>query len=45
MNLANKLTFSRIAVIPFFVVLLLAGNYTARLPWIAAAHWAAGWLG
>lgn len=41
MNLANKLTLSRIMVIPFFVGLLLAGNATSSLGTIAAAHWAA----
>jgi CDP-diacylglycerol--glycerol-3-phosphate 3-phosphatidyltransferase len=41
MNIANKLTVSRIVMIPFFVAFLLVENVTADLRAIAAFRWAA----
>ncbi|MBX7246219.1 MAG: CDP-diacylglycerol--glycerol-3-phosphate 3-phosphatidyltransferase [Candidatus Sumerlaeaceae bacterium] len=41
MNLANKLTFSRVLVIPFFVSFLLAGNITNNLAIVTTCHWLA----
>ncbi len=41
MNLPNQLTLSRVLVIPFFVALLLAGNYLAAPVALAACRWGA----
>lgn len=41
MNLSNKLTLSRVAIIPFFVALVLAGNVFSNAAVIAACRWVA----
>ena len=41
MNTPNKLTLSRIFLIPFFVLLLHIPQFTANEFWVAAAMWAA----
>lgn len=41
MNLANRLTLARVISVPFFVTFVLAENWTASLPAIAASRWLA----
>lgn len=41
MNLSNKLTLSRVFVIPFFVALVLAGNVLSDTVVVAACRWTA----
>lgn len=41
MNLPNKLTTSRIVMIPFFVALLFVQNMTGSLPAVAVCRWLA----
>src|SRR5687768_1147986 len=41
MNLSNKLTLSRVLVIPFFVVCVLAGNFVTDPSIVAFSRWLA----